>query len=137
MEPRNIIGEKRSEYNKLYYLKNKKKIRKYEKDRRKNKPLVRMSHNLNRRIVYWIKKGYSDSNEVYNILGIAHSDFKKYIESKFMKGMNWENYGIIWHFDHRIPTSKAKNKIELIQLYYYTNYQPLLSKDNLKKGNRI
>ena len=58
-----------------------------------------------------------------------------YIQSKFTKGMNWNNYGK-WHIDHIKPCcsfdlSKAS---EQRKCFHYTNLQPLWAKDNLSKG---
>jgi hypothetical protein len=48
--------------------------------------------------------------------------------------MNWGNHGE-WHFDHMVPLSLAKNVEELIKLNHYSNFRPLMAKDNLSKSN--
>jgi hypothetical protein len=70
------------------------------------------------------------------ILGCKIEDFIKYIESKFLEGMNWGNRGE-WHIDHIRPASLAKTEEEIIELNHYTNLQPLWAVDNFKKGNRF
>ena len=58
------------------------------------------------------------------------------IETKFKKGMSFENHGE-WHLDHIYPISLAKSEEEVIKLNHYTNFQPLWSEDNLRKSNKI
>lgn len=60
--------------------------------------------------------------------------FKKHIESKFLKGMNWDNYGE-WEIDHIKPLATAKTFCEVLNINHYQNLQPLYKKDNLLKGS--
>lgn len=84
------------------------------------------------------KMNFTKNSRTYKILGCDVVFFKKYIESKFLNGMTWQNYGAKgWHFDHIIPISKAKNLSEAIKLNHYTNFQPLWWQDNLKKSNKL
>ena len=63
---------------------------------------------------------------------------QKYLESQFLEGMCWDNYGIYgWHIDHKIPLCSAKNETELLKLFHYTNLQPLWAEDNLKKNGNL
>jgi hypothetical protein len=72
------------------------------------------------------------------IVGLSSEELKIYIESKFLEGMTWENYGLHgWHIDHIIPLSSVKTEDEIIKLCHYTNLQPLWAKDNLSKHNKI
>jgi len=83
------------------------------------------------------KSGYTNfKTRTEEIVGISFNEFKLYMESKFVDGMNWDNRGD-WHIDHIIPLSTAKSEQELIALSHYTNLQPLWAMDNLKKGNKI
>lgn len=63
--------------------------------------------------------------------------FKKYLETKFKPGMNWDNWGVNgWHIDHIIPISRFNllDPMEVQVACHYTNLQPLWSEENLKKG---
>lgn len=83
------------------------------------------------------KSGYTNFKaRTEEIVGISFNEFKVYMESKFVDGMNWGNRDL-WHIDHIIPLSTAKSEQELIALSHYTNLQPLWAMDNLKKGNKI
>lgn len=93
--------------------------------------LRNLIRNSFRRVGY---KKFNTSTE--NIVGISYDEFKNYLESKFVDGMNWNNRGE-WHIDHIIPLSSAKSEEELRELCHYTNLQPLWEKDNLKKSNKV
>ena len=60
--------------------------------------------------------------------------FKCFIQSKMTTYMNWDNI----HFDHIKPIDKFNldDHDEFIACSHYTNFQPLLAEDNLKKNNR-
>ena len=85
------------------------------------------------------KQKIQKTNKTLDLLGCSISYFKKYLEEKFIKEMNWDNYGKIWHLDHIIPTSV----IDLTKLdnrkfvFNYKNIQPMLAKQNIKKSNHI
>ena len=72
-----------------------------------------------------------------DLLGCSIDDFKRHIEKKFSKGMNWENHGE-WHLDHIKPISKfnLEDKIEREKCFHYSNLQPLWAKKNLTKSNK-
>jgi hypothetical protein len=89
----------------------------------------RLSNLINK----YLKKNGQTTNE---IIGCTNIEFKSYIESKFLDGMTFENYGE-WQLDHHIPQSSAKNVEELYKLNYYTNFKPMWKLDNLRKNNKI
>jgi 5-methylcytosine-specific restriction endonuclease McrA len=64
-------------------------------------------------------------------LGCDYDQLKQYLESKFLEGMSWDNFGIDgWEMDHIIPLSKGGS-------FHYTNLQPLWWKDNRSKGSKL
>jgi hypothetical protein len=72
-------------------------------------------------------------------LGCDVITFKKYLESQFKEGMNWNNYGRKgWHIDHIRPCSNfdLSNLEQQKQCFHYTNLQPLWWKDNLIKSSK-
>ena len=66
-------------------------------------------------------------------LGCSAEYFKDYIQSKMVEGMVFENI----HLDHIKPVSKfdLSNIDALLDCCHYTNFQPLLAKDNLEKSD--
>lgn len=70
-----------------------------------------------------------------NLLGCTWLEAKEHLEKYFTDTMNWSNIHE-WHIDHIIPLSSASNKQELSELCKYTNLQPLMAADNLRKSNK-
>ncbi len=80
--------------------------------------------------------GVKKSFKTEESLGCSIDNFKNYIESLFLEGMNWDNRSD-WHIDHIIPISLAQDENEIIVLSNYRNLRPLWSKDNIRKSNYI
>lgn len=106
---------------------------KYNKERKKNDSLYKMKCNLRTLMNSSFKnKGYTKKSKVLNILGCEFDFFKLHIENKFSDKMNWDNI----HIDHIKPLYLANTEEEVILFNHYTNLQPLLAIDNLKKGKK-
>jgi hypothetical protein len=117
---------------------NKEKRNFYEKNRRKNDSMVRLTQYLRGRTGFYFKKmGINKEDKTFNIIGCSLVFLKEFIEKKFTEGMSWELMGKYIHIDHIIPLSSAKTEDELYKLCHYTNLQPLWAEDNLKKSNKI
>lgn len=62
------------------------------------------------------------------LLSCSINFYKEYLESKFTKGMTWENYGLYgWHIDHIRPCASfdLSDEEQQKQCFHYTNTQPL------------
>jgi len=73
------------------------------------------------------------------LLGCTVEDFMGYIESKWMPGMSWENWGArrnSWHLDHIRPCASFDLSLaeEQRECFHFTNYQPLWARENIRKG---
>lgn len=81
-------------------------------------------------------KGNYKKGSAIRDLGCSVDELKIHLESKFTKGMSWDNYGE-WHIDHIRPLSSfdLTDAEQLKQACHYTNLQPLWAADNLSKGN--
>ncbi|MNQ31951.1 hypothetical protein D3C85_453340 [compost metagenome] len=111
----------------------------YRLTRYKTDPLYALQMTCRRRILCAMAKGgYKKSTKTEIMLGCSFEDFKTYLESKFLPGMNWENRGLYgWHIDHIIPLSSAADRDELERLCHYTNMQPMWAADNYSKGAKM
>ena len=150
------LNKKRAEYRKnnrekcnyrcrRYYQQNKEKVnnrqKKYIKKRRKNDFKFKIECSLRESLIKSIKKKYKKSSALI-LIGLSVEDFQKYIESKFQKGMTWENWGKgenKWNLDHILPielfdlTDTNQQKI----CFHYTNLQPLWQNENELKSDFI
>ena len=107
---------------------------KRQKEYRKN-PINKLKKNYSNNIRKFLKQKKSESCLKY--LGCSFEEFKIHLESLFLEGMSWENYGPKgWHVDHKVPLSSASSFDEVVALSHYTNLQPLWWFDNLAKGSK-
>lgn len=127
---------------KEYYQKNKRKIAERDRNRLKIDQNYRLKCSLRRRTRN-VLKGNRKNGKTLQLLGCTIEFLKQYLESKFLPGMTWENYGNpngdhsdCWHIDHIKPCASfdlsdpEQQKI----CFHYTNLQPLWAIDNIKKG---
>ena len=124
------------------YESNKDKIlarqRTYKRERSKTDPMFRLRANMRKRVWEAITvEGYTKRSRTHDIIGCSWEALKEHLESQFDPEMTWENYGDVWSVDHRIPLASAKNKKELLELCRYDNLQPLWTKDNIRKGDKL
>jgi hypothetical protein len=143
-----LTKHRKSEYyqkvkNEDWYIeKQKKRIRDYKKEytQERSSQFRSMKSDLRKLILVYIKKQknkleYKDSTE--DILGISFEGFMKHIEKQFIVGMSWDNHGE-WHIDHIIPCHLTNGDVSLLlKLFNYQNLQPMWSKDNLSKHNKV
>lgn len=141
---RDWVNKNREKYKKSksdYYQMNKSSLslkrRNYHRTRRQCDPMYRLLCNYRTRINHALK-GYTKSNKTLVLCGCTITELKLYLESKFLEGMTWENYGK-WHVDHIIPCVifNLSDSIEQKQCFHYTNLQPLWAEDNLSKSDKI
>jgi hypothetical protein len=123
------------EREKVKYVKDKPRRRKYLKKKYDNDPMHRLKVNVRSRLAHYIKK---DGITTIDLIGCSYDQLKKHLESQFKPGMTWDNHGQNgWHVDHIFPLAKAKDKEHLYSLCHYTNLQPLWWIDNLRKGDKL
>jgi hypothetical protein len=106
----------------------------------------RMAEDVQYRIAYLLRKrvkqvlrGERKSAPTLALLGCSLADFRKHIESKFKRGMTWENWGTKWHLDHIFPCDRfdLTRPEEQRRCFHWTNFQPLPAKVNCSKGAKI
>lgn len=71
------------------------------------------------------------------LIGCLPGALRKYIESLFKPGMNWENRGL-WHIDHIRPCASfdLTDPEQQRQCFHYTNLRPLWAHENWSKNAR-
>ena len=121
------------EYFKEYVCTNIIKINKrraeYVKNKRKDDVKYKVNDKIKQKIYQFIK-----NKNILPCPAIKYTrkKFRKHIESKFTKGMTWDNYGKTgWHIDHIIPYCKFDfnniNDKSLKDYWALSNLQPLWS----------
>jgi hypothetical protein len=122
--------------NKSWYLRN----LDYHPNRRKD-PIKRLAMCMRTRVYCAIKRHIaicSKSAPTVKLIGCSIEFLRKHLESRFRDGMTWENYGPYWHVDHIRPIASfdLTNPLEQEKCFHYSNLQPLLKHENLKKNKK-
>ena len=129
-----IINYENEKLRKLKWSRsNKEYFNNYNKKRKKEDLLFRLSFDMRNSINRYLKYR---SKKTFDIVGCSPQFLKEHLENQFIGNMGWDNRSE-WHIDHIIPLSSAKTEQELYKLCHYTNLQPLWAEDNLKKSNKI
>lgn len=135
--------QKSKEYRKKYIGNNIDWWRKYEREyrhcRRQEDMFFKIKSNLSSRLSDLINKRIVGV-KTQELLGCDRDTLLQHLESQFIEGMNWGNYGLKgWHVDHIIPLSSydLSKEDEVKRACNYLNLQPLWWYDNLEKGDKI
>ena len=111
--------------------------REHHKERAKTDINYRIAHNIRGRLSAALSR-YSKKKKASHVkdLGCTFSFLVKYIETRFVDGMSWDNYGDSWSIDHVKPMASFNlaKKSEQKKACHYTNLQPMFSLENIAKG---
>lgn len=119
--------EIRKEYGKLWREENPEYSNEYVRNRYKNDVDYKLIHTIRSRISTALKSNKTQRTIEY--LGCSIPEYKLYLESKFDDNMTWDNHGSYWEIDHIHPLSKGGS-------FHYTNTQPLTWGENRRKGSK-
>lgn len=117
-----------AKYSPMFRLRHPKYFMKYSGPGSKSKVKETPQYKLYQHFLYIIRKGKCEK------FGWSRFEFRTYIESLFRDGMNWDNWGSVWHINHK------RSALEMIRLGYseseinsLSNLEPLLRRENLKQ----
>lgn len=149
---------KKKEYDKNYRLNNSQKFkqyqkikrqkpefkewrRKYEKKKRDKNPSYKLRIYISTKIRFTLKNNLSfKHSSCLNNLPYTVEQLKEHLEKQFKDGMNWENYGSLWHIDHVIPQKllpfSSMKDDNFIKCWSLENLRPLEKTENLRKGSK-
>lgn len=120
------------------------KVRQRQRDHHRKKKSTDASYSilkvLRTRINAALKNKAKKAYKTKELVGCDMATLIKHLESLFLDGMNWDNYGLKgWHVDHIIPCASFDfTDIEQQKkCFHYTNLQPLWWHDNLKKSSKL
>lgn len=109
--------------------------REHAKEKRATDPQFAIRARVTSRIREALVKGHKSASS-QALLGCSITEYKIYIESLFVDGMNWEALlrGEI-HLDHKIPccSFNLTDSVQQRECFHYTNTQPLWAEDNHRK----
>ena len=132
--------EKIMEYEKQYYQDNKEKINKKRKIRRETDILYKLNCII-REMVHRVFNmiGTEKDGKTFELLGYSPEQLKLRLETNFKSGMNWDNYGVYWEIDHKIPIDYFLKKGVTSQktINALCNLQPLTVNHNRSKGKKL
>lgn len=151
------FAEARRAYVRSYYAENQ-EYRKKTLERalaRQSRPEVKKQRVLRHRQKYandpayrfaWLMRqavrrafaGSSKPASTFTLLGVSREDAMRIIESRFVDGMTWENYGD-WHIDHIFPLSAVNvdDPIEKRAVCHIDNLQPMWGPENSRKHKKV
>lgn len=114
-------------------------IREQIRERLRNDPQFKLSLRLRYRIWKALKQqSATKSKRTLALIGCSIETLKNHLESQFLPGMTWDNYGT-WHVDHILPCAffDLSNVEEQEKCFHFSNLQPLWASDNISKGSKV
>jgi hypothetical protein len=80
----------------------------------------------------------------WSVLPYTAEELKKHLESQFVDGMSWDNYGHgegKWNIDHIVPDShfnyESFDDDGFLESWSLDNLRPLWSSENYRKSNKL
>lgn len=145
IENKDTINRQRQEYRnrenvKLHIKAKNKEYLPIRKKKIKEKRQIDLNFKLSEILRSKIHKMLKNKKTSYSkYLGCDIEIFKKWIEFRFDKNMNWENLGEYWHIDHIIPINKFdfSKENDMYICFHWTNLQPLTAFENRQKSDKL
>ena len=80
--------------------------------------------------------GAHKSSNTWSLVGCSKDSLMRHLEQQFKPGMTWDNHGAVWHIDHIRPCASfdLTDPQQQQECFNWSNLQPLLVLENLKKG---
>jgi 5-methylcytosine-specific restriction endonuclease McrA len=75
----------------------------------------------------------------WRLVGADIDHVVRHLGAMFTPGMSWDNYGVSWQIDHIFPLAAANltDELELAAVCNWRNLQPLTTKANLSKKDKV
>lgn len=112
--------------------------RRVQRRRERALPRNRLNHRMSRGIWVLLKKA-KGGHPWQELVGYTLDELRAHLESRFLPGMSWENFGD-WHIDHARPLASfsftGPADPDFRAAWALSNLQPLWALDNIRKGAR-
>lgn len=98
----------------------------------------RIADNIRTRVLRVVTRGWKSAHTL-QLVGCSAKSLRLHLQNRFMRGMNWNNYGSYWHIDHIMPCASfdLTNPAEQRACFHYSNLRPLYKKKNRAKSDKI
>lgn len=108
--------------------------------RRRSTPWGRINNRMWTIVHNGVRAGTTNYGMYNEVLGYTWARLKSHLESQFLPGMTWENWGEAWELDHIKPVSSYKyESIEcptFKECWALSNLRPLWRDENQAKGHK-
>ena len=126
------------ELKKEYQEQNKERIKEYRRNRYASDENYKTSVLCRNMLSRTLKATNSTKDtRTHEMLGYCNEQLKESVESKFLEGMSWDNYGE-WHVDHIYPVARCiKDGVEDPTIINaLDNLIPMWAEHNMEKNER-
>lgn len=123
-------------YNKKAKAKDPERFRRYRRKQRA-KPYNRVVSNLRGRLREIVKR--KGGKVTSRLTGCSADVLKLHLQSKFKRGMRWNNYGTAWVVDHIVPCASfdLTDAGQQQACFHFSNLQPLFAQVNADKSDTV
>ncbi len=137
--------DKNLAYGRAYHAKPENKARRNAalRERTSRDPAFAITRALRRTLADKIRAALAGkAANTLTLLGCPIDRFLEHIQDQWRSGMSWENWGRgrgRWHLDHKLPIASFDLTDEEAQrvCFHWSNFQPLWSDENIRKGARV
>lgn len=115
-------------------------VRKYNHKFRST-PKGNLSSTISKRMNESLRKGMKAGRHWESLVDFTVDQLKAHLEKLFKQGWTWENYGTVWHVDHKIPVAvfnfEKPEDIDFKICWSLKNLQPLDASKNMSKRDKV
>jgi len=108
---------------------------------RRSNPKYRLSNSISSGILQSIKNGAKANRHWESLVDFTADQLKEHLEQLFRPGWTWENYGSVWHIDHKTPIAvfnfDKPEDIDFRICWSLKNLQPMDVMENKIKSAKI
>lgn len=129
------------ERTKRYRARHKERLKSRERERLNSDQAYAFTRLLRSRVGKAVKQQYArKAFKTMDLIGCTVPRLLTHLESQFLPGMTWENYGRHgWHIDHILPCAAfdLSRPEHQKKCFHYSNLRPAWSYHNEGRGSRI
>ena len=119
-----------------------KEIKRQKNTKIRSTPKGKLNHHISSLINGALKKESHKTRRGWEqLVDFTIDQLKQHLEKQFRPGMTWENYGTVWHVDHKTPIAvfnfSKPDDIDFRLCWSLKNLQPLEAMDNILKGAKV